>query len=75
MARAITDLAVPRRPAITTPPKTGSTAVNSKAILIASWPTTADKGKAVIVGVRVGDRIVSLIVSYYDSRIAILGTF
>ena len=51
-ARAITDFAVPRRPAIATPPNPGSTAANSRANLIASCPTTAVRGKAVVEGLR-----------------------
>ena len=43
-ARAITDLAVPRRPAIATPPRLGSTAASSRAILIAPCSTTAGRG-------------------------------
>jgi hypothetical protein len=49
-ARAITDLAVPRRPAIATPPNPGSTDARSKASLIASCPTTAVRGKAEATG-------------------------
>jgi hypothetical protein len=48
IALAITDLAVPRRPAIATPPKPGSTAASNKANLIASCPTTAASGKTVL---------------------------
>ncbi len=50
-ALAMTDFAVPRRPAIATPPNPGSIAAKSRANLIASCPTTAVRGKAVIVDV------------------------
>ena len=50
IALAITDLAVPRRPAIATPPSSGSTAAKSKASLIASCPTTAVRGKLKFLG-------------------------
>mmetsp|Transcript_51601 Transcript_51601/g.102694 ORF Transcript_51601/g.102694 Transcript_51601/m.102694 type:complete len:201 (+) Transcript_51601:2016-2618(+) len=43
-ARAITDLAVPREPEMTTPPILGLAAQSSKAVLIDSWPTTAARG-------------------------------
>ncbi len=42
--RAMTDLAVPRRPHMATPPRHGSTAASSSARLISSWPTTAARG-------------------------------
>jgi hypothetical protein len=44
MALAITDLAVPREPAITTPPTDGLTPHSSSAVLIASCPTTPASG-------------------------------
>jgi len=45
MPLASTDFAVPLLPAIATPPIPGSTAANSRAVLILSCPTTAVKGK------------------------------
>ena len=45
MARAITDLAVPREPEITTPPMAGLTPHRISAVLMASWPTTPANGK------------------------------
>jgi len=45
MARAITDLAVPRDPEITTPPMLGLTPHRMSAVLIASCPTTPASGK------------------------------
>jgi hypothetical protein len=45
MPRAKTDLAVPRGPTSTTPPKLGSTAANNRASLAVCWPTTAVRGK------------------------------
>ena len=44
--RANTDLPVPRRPAMITPPRPGSTADNRRASLAASWPVMAARGKA-----------------------------
>jgi len=44
---ARTDLAVPRLPARAMPPIAGSIAASSKAVLIASCPTTAAKGNAI----------------------------
>mmetsp|Transcript_11437 Transcript_11437/g.20182 ORF Transcript_11437/g.20182 Transcript_11437/m.20182 type:complete len:216 (+) Transcript_11437:478-1125(+) len=41
---AMTDLAVPLRPAMAMPPSPVSTAPNSSACLIKSWPTTAASG-------------------------------
>jgi len=41
----MTDFAVPREPEITTPPIRGLTPHSSRAVLIASWPTTAASGK------------------------------
>ena len=48
--RAMTDLAVPRRPAIATPPSWGSTVASKRASLINSCPTTAVKGKLRLTG-------------------------
>jgi len=42
----MTDLPVPRPPAMTTPPMSGLTAARSSAVLIGVWPTTSDRGKA-----------------------------
>ncbi len=47
MALAMTDLAVPRRPAMATPPKPGSTDASNRESFMASCPTTALRGKAV----------------------------
>mmetsp|Transcript_17318 Transcript_17318/g.40274 ORF Transcript_17318/g.40274 Transcript_17318/m.40274 type:complete len:246 (+) Transcript_17318:777-1514(+) len=44
-ARAMTDLAVPLPPEITTPPMRLLIADSSRACLIGSWPTTIDSGK------------------------------
>jgi hypothetical protein len=46
----MTDLAVPRRPAIATPPRPGSIADSNSASLIDSWPMMAARGKFVKVG-------------------------
>mmetsp|Transcript_69814 Transcript_69814/g.102308 ORF Transcript_69814/g.102308 Transcript_69814/m.102308 type:complete len:224 (-) Transcript_69814:161-832(-) len=45
MARAITDLPVPRPPAITTPPSLGFTAASRRAVLIGPCPTIKESGK------------------------------
>ena len=44
--RARTDLPVPRPPAITTPPRPGSTAAKSRASFRVPWPVMAARGKA-----------------------------
>mmetsp|Transcript_7957 Transcript_7957/g.22369 ORF Transcript_7957/g.22369 Transcript_7957/m.22369 type:complete len:221 (+) Transcript_7957:409-1071(+) len=44
--RARTDLPVPRPPAITTPPRPGSTAASISASLSVPWPVIAARGKA-----------------------------
>src|SRR5919202_1686262 len=62
-ARAITDLAVPRRPAIAPPPIQEPTAANSSASLMASCPTTAVRGKAETVEEIVGAGIISILAS------------
>ena len=45
-ARAITDLPVPRPPAMTTPPMSGFTAARRSAVLMGVCPTTSESGKA-----------------------------
>mmetsp|Transcript_7120 Transcript_7120/g.20976 ORF Transcript_7120/g.20976 Transcript_7120/m.20976 type:complete len:305 (-) Transcript_7120:188-1102(-) len=44
-ARAMTDLAVPRPPEMSTPPMSRLTAARSSAVLMLSWPTTIDSGR------------------------------
>ncbi len=56
-ARAITDLAVPRRPTMSAPPNPGSTASSNSANLMASCPTIAVKGKVETVETPVGSDV------------------